>query len=55
MAALGTAGACGIAERAVPGTSIVLLTAGEEKACAVKVSKVIANSRNQKIVDEIKG
>lgn len=62
MAALGTAGACGastgacgIAERAVPGTSIVLLTAGEEKACAVKFSKVIANSRNQKIVDEIKG
>ena len=39
MAALRTAGACGastgtcgIAERAVPGTSIVLLTAREEKA-----------------------
>lgn len=62
MAALRTAGACGvstgacgIAERAVPGMSIVLLTAGEEKAYVVKVNKVIANSRNQKIGDEVKG
>lgn len=53
MAALGTAGAwgastgaSGIDERTVPGMSIVLLTAGKEKACALKVNKVIATSRN---------
>ena len=62
MAALGTAGACGartgacgIAERAVPVMSIVLLTAGGEKGNAVKVNKVLANSRNQKIGGEGKG
>ena len=39
-------GACGIDDRTVPGMSIVLLTAGEEKACAFKINEVIANSRN---------
>lgn len=46
MAALRTAGACGastgacgIAERTVPGMSIVLLTVGEEKVWAVKSIK----------------
>ena len=47
-------GACGIDERTVPGMSIVLLlAAGEEKACALKVNKGIANSRNKKIGDEV--
>ena len=34
-------GACGIDERTVPGMSIVLLTAGEEKARAFKINEVI--------------
>lgn len=57
MAALRTAGACGestgacgIAERAIPEMSIVLLTAGEQE-----VNKVIVISRYQKIGDEVKG
>lgn len=39
-------GACGIDERTVPGMSIVLLTAREEKACAFTINEVIENSRN---------